>query len=223
MKKASITRVPPVRLARSGQDATAGPASACTRPTWAAPRRSCRGRPATGTALRVEPIYAEVVNCLTRVPVAVKANPHLAARNSRMHQREVRSSNPLCSTKKSPRAVAVSLLLKSYNFIRDRAFRARSAAPCAASRRRDRRRASPARVRGDAARAAPMDRPQRRGRPWESPVHRRLDDVRSKESEGKTHARRSFADAFSGGDRLDPDDLAGEYFVEPSPPLGDGA
>src|SRR5208337_5432850 len=31
------------------------------------------------------------------------------ARNSRMHQREVRSSNPLCSTRKSPRAAAVSL------------------------------------------------------------------------------------------------------------------
>src|SRR5208282_945984 len=35
------------------------------------------------------------------------------ARNSRMHQREVRSSNPLCSTRKSARAVAVSLLAKS--------------------------------------------------------------------------------------------------------------
>ena len=31
MKKASTTRVPPVRLVRSGQDATAGPASACTK------------------------------------------------------------------------------------------------------------------------------------------------------------------------------------------------
>jgi len=31
MKKASTTRVPPIRLVRSGQDATAGPASACTR------------------------------------------------------------------------------------------------------------------------------------------------------------------------------------------------
>jgi hypothetical protein len=31
MKKASITRVPPVRLARSGRDGTAGPASACSR------------------------------------------------------------------------------------------------------------------------------------------------------------------------------------------------
>ena len=30
MKKASITRVPPVRLARSGRDGTAGPANACT-------------------------------------------------------------------------------------------------------------------------------------------------------------------------------------------------
>src|SRR5208337_5509740 len=58
---------------------------------------------------------------------------------------------------------------------------------------------------------------------WESPVHRRLDDVRSKESEGKTHARRSFADAFAGADHLDADDLAGNHFVEPSPPLGDSA
>jgi hypothetical protein len=31
MKKASTTRVPTVQLVRSGQDATAGPASACTR------------------------------------------------------------------------------------------------------------------------------------------------------------------------------------------------
>src|SRR5271166_2720292 len=31
MKKASITRAPPVRRARSGQDGTAGPAHACTR------------------------------------------------------------------------------------------------------------------------------------------------------------------------------------------------
>ena len=31
MKKASTTRVQPVRLVRSGQDATAGPASACTK------------------------------------------------------------------------------------------------------------------------------------------------------------------------------------------------
>ena len=31
MKKASTTRVPPIRLVRSGQGATAGPASACTR------------------------------------------------------------------------------------------------------------------------------------------------------------------------------------------------
>jgi len=30
----------------------------------------------------------------------------------------------------------------------------------------------------------------------------RLDDVRSKESKGKSHAGRSFADAFAGGDRL---------------------
>ena len=32
----------------------------------------------------------------------------------------------------------------------------------------------------------------------------RLDDIQSKESEGKSHAGGSFTDAFAGGDRLDP-------------------
>jgi len=53
-------------------------------------------------------------------------------------------------------------------------------------------------------------------------IDRRLDNVRSKESEGKSHSGRSFADAFAGGDRLNAFDLAGNHFVEPSPPLGDG-
>ena len=57
---------------------------------------------------------------------------------------------------------------------------------------------------------------------WESPVHHRLDDVRSKKSEGKTHARRSFADAFAGGDRLDAN-LVGNHLIEPSSALGDSA
>ena len=57
---------------------------------------------------------------------------------------------------------------------------------------------------------------------WKGSVDCRLDDVRSKESEGKSHAGRSFADAFAGGDRLNAFDLAGNHFVEPSPPLGDG-
>ena len=35
---------------------------------------------------------------------------HQNARNSRMHQREVRSSNPICSTRKSPRAAAARVL-----------------------------------------------------------------------------------------------------------------
>ena len=38
----------------------------------------------------------------------------------------------------------------------------------------------------------------------------------------KLHAGQSFADAFAGGDRLDALDLAGNHFVKPSPPLGDG-
>ena len=50
----------------------------------------------------------------------------------------------------------------------------------------------------------------------------RPDDVRSKVSKGKSHAGRSFADAFAGGDRLNAFDLAGDHFVEPSPPFGDG-
>jgi hypothetical protein len=53
-------------------------------------------------------------------------------------------------------------------------------------------------------------------------IDRPLDDVRSKESEGKSHAGRPFADAFAVGDRLDAFDLTGDHFVEPSPPLGDG-
>jgi hypothetical protein len=103
----------------------------------------------------------------SRRPKNLEGKPaHKMKRNGRSGDRpmdieEVVGSIPSGSTKKSPRAAAVSLLLNSYNFIRHRAFRARSAAPCAASRRRDRRRASPARVRGDAARAAPTDRPQR--------------------------------------------------------------
>ena len=52
-------------------------------------------------------------------------------------------------------------------------------------------------------------------------IDRRLDDVGSKESEGKSHAGRSFTDALAGGDRLDAVDLAGSYFVEPSPRVGD--
>ena len=55
---------------------------------------------------------------------------------------------------------------------------------------------------------------------WETPVDRRLDDVRSEESQRKSHARRSFADAFSGGDRLDAN-LVGNYLIEPSSTLGD--
>ena len=51
MKKASITRAPPVRLARSGRDGTAGPANACIslplpgRP-GAERRERCHQRPA---------------------------------------------------------------------------------------------------------------------------------------------------------------------------------
>src|SRR5271166_569420 len=41
----------------------------------------------------------------------------------------------------------------------------------------------------------------------------RLDDVRCKESKGKSHAGRSFTDAFAGGDRLNAFDLAGDHFV----------
>ena len=57
---------------------------------------------------------------------------------------------------------------------------------------------------------------------WENSIDSRLDNIRSKESEGKTHARRSFADAFSGGDRLDAN-LVGNHLIEPSPTLGDSA
>src|SRR5271157_5191521 len=57
---------------------------------------------------------------------------------------------------------------------------------------------------------------------WKGSVDCRLDDVRSEEGEGKSHAGRSFTNAFAGGDRLNAFDLAGNLFVEPSPPLGDG-
>ena len=53
-------------------------------------------------------------------------------------------------------------------------------------------------------------------------IDRRLDDVRSKESEGKSHTGRPFADAFAVGDRLNAFDLTRDHFVEPSPPPGDG-
>src|ERR1700677_2014483 len=46
-------------------------------------------------------------------------------------------------------------------------------------------------------------------------IDRRLDDVRSSESEGKSHAGRSFADTFAVGDRLDAFDLTRDHFVEP--------
>ena len=37
---------------------------------------------------------------------------------------------------------------------------------------------------------------------WKGSVDCRLDDVRSEEGEGKSHAGRSFTNAFAGGDRL---------------------
>ena len=49
-----------------------------------------------------------------------------------------------------------------------------------------------------------------------------LDYVWSEEGERKSHAGGSFTDAFTSGDRLNAFDPAGNYFVEPSPPLGDG-
>ena len=57
---------------------------------------------------------------------------------------------------------------------------------------------------------------------WQGSIDRHLDDVWSEEGERKSHAGRSFTDAFANGDRLDAVDLAGNHFVEPSPPLGDG-
>ena len=42
---------------------------------------------------------------------------------------------------------------------------------------------------------------------WKGSVDCRLDDVRSEEGEGKSHAGRSFTDAFAGGDRPMPSTL----------------
>src|ERR1700677_3906613 len=57
---------------------------------------------------------------------------------------------------------------------------------------------------------------------WKGSIDRRLNDVWSEEGERKSHAGRSFTDAFTSCDRLNTFDPAGNHFFEPPPPLGDG-